>query len=202
MRILISTLGVAVIVVSTYVLYRRYVRALAAGADQHRIDASRLTSEHLHRLAHPPWRVVHEIDEKLLGGVDHVLAGPVGIVAIVTLLSDRPDTRTGSIATGAAGTPDRSVQAVAASAIHIAAVDDVVSAAGFRCERLLKVYWGRSDPSREAAVEESPGVFGVEGQRLQEVLSSWESDESLTPSQVDLAWSTVATAIGRPDPLS
>ena len=41
----------------------------------------------------------------------------------------------------------------------------------------------------------------VDGRQLQTWVET-ASDRNLTPAQVDLAWQTVVTAIGRPDPLA
>jgi hypothetical protein len=49
-----------------------------------------------------------------------------------------------------------------------------------------------------------PGVTVVDGRRLgdwAEAASVRRDGPPLTPAQVDLAWQTVVTAIGRPDPL-
>ena len=65
-------------------------------------------------------------------------------------------------------------------------------------DRLVHVHWGAAAGS-EIAVDVMPGLVAVDGRQL----ATWAdgSRSRLTPAQVDLAWQTVTTAIGRPDPL-
>jgi hypothetical protein len=51
-----------------------------------------------------------------------------------------------------------------------------------------------------ATVDVLPGLTAVDGRSL----DAWASGRpaTLTQAQVDLAWQTVLTAIGRPDPLA
>ena len=67
-------------------------------------------------------------------------------------------------------------------------------------DRLVMVHWGVND-SAEIKVDLMPGVTAVDGRSL----AGWAATagaEALTPAQVDLAWQTVVTSIGRPDPLA
>jgi hypothetical protein len=67
-------------------------------------------------------------------------------------------------------------------------------------DRLVMVHWGVND-SAELKVDLMPGVTAVDGRSL----AAWATTagpESPTPAQIDLAWQTVVTAIGRPDPLA
>ena len=51
---------------------------------------SRLTSHALRELATPPWRVIYEIADDKLGGIEHVLIGPAGTFALQTSMDPLP----------------------------------------------------------------------------------------------------------------
>lgn len=161
--------------------------------------AVRLTSEALAGLPSPPWRLVREIPDDRLSGVDHVVIGPPGVVAIQTVLADRPVGAAGGGEDGADGPDDVDRLVVIAGARG--AVDDLSSRGGADCRLLARVHWGRPDPDRPAAEEISTGVVAVEGQRLVDWLGSL-GDGGLSASHVDLAWAAVTTGVGRPDPLA
>lgn len=159
------------------------------------IAGIRLTSEALHRLPSPPWRVIHEIGDQL-PGVDHVVIAPAGIAAVRTTMIDRP-------------TPEHLAesavvgQLVADSAIARGAVDDLLTAVGARCDTLALVFWGRPDARRHAAETSFHATVHVEGQRLTDWLEDWNAHAApvLDAASVDGAWQAVTTGLGRPDPL-
>src|SRR5688500_11721856 len=67
---------------------RRRFKLVAAGIGPDLRQGSdpsvRLTSNALRALSTPPWRVVHEIGVQRLGGIDHVVIGPPGVLPITT----------------------------------------------------------------------------------------------------------------------
>lgn len=177
--------------VGFYVWYRHKIRDLELDTDERPIPGARLTAESLRNLSSPPWRVVFEIGEKHLGPVDHVVIGPVGVLAIETLTTDRPvDTH-----------PAAEAHLVANAAIARGGVDDLATRVGAGCKTLVRVYWGTPRPESPAGAEVAPGLVAVEGQRLQEWLVGLPPGPLLA-TQVDRAWQAVAMGIGRPDPTS
>lgn len=184
--------GVALIAIS--VAARRWLHQLAQSADDREVRTARLTSEHLHRLPPPTWRLVLEIEHPDVPDVDQVVVGPCGVLAISTTLGDRPalDRAVDDDPAGA--------RAHAAAAMMRAPVDDLVSAAGVSCHLLVHVYWGAPQLDLPAAIPVVDATFAVDGGRLDEWITSLPTDV-LTPAEVDLAWHAVTTGIGRPDPL-
>lgn len=180
------------VLVGFWFWYRRKIADLAPDAEERTLPGARLTSEHLATLATPPWRTVREISPGHLGSIDHVVIGPAGVVAIETVLADRPPPS----AEPAGSDP----HLVGAAAVARGDVDDLVRETGIGCEVFARVYWGHPDPALEAAHEVATGHHAVEGQRLGEWLHELPS-KGLTESQVDLAWRAVLVGIGRPDPL-
>jgi hypothetical protein len=85
--IVIPLVVLAVVIVAGYIWYRRSMARMRPDETKP-ISGVRLTAEALHRES-PPWRVVYEIGGTL-GGVDHVIIGPAGIIAITTVVADRP----------------------------------------------------------------------------------------------------------------
>lgn len=152
--------------------------------------SARLTSNALRELASPPWRVVYEIADDKLGGVGHVLIGPAGVFAVHTSMAPLPSPRTEP------PTPTE----IATAAIARGGLDDALRRSALSSDLLVTVHWGQSAEGGPIAVDTVPGAVAVDGRSF----SSWASSRSgsLTPAQVDLAWSTVLTAIGRPDPLA
>ena len=65
----------------------------------------------------------------------------------------------------------------------------------------MTVHWG-ANRGRSDAVETVPGAIAVDGRALQAWATGRSGDRSPSPAQIDLAWQTVTTAIGRPDPLA
>lgn len=187
--IVISVIVIAVVLALVWTWYRRTIAGLDPNTDQRTVSGARLTAERLRDLPTPPWRVVYEIAEGTLGDVDHVAVGPIGPIALVTVMADRP----------AAGPPS-GAQAVANAAVTRGDVDDLTRRVGVSCDLLAKVYWGTPNPDGPAASDVVAGQVHVEGQRLDEWLVSLGGD--MPGSQIDLAWQSVVTGIGRPDPLA
>lgn len=164
-----------------------------AGLDQHDVfvpPSDRLTSNALRELETPPWRVVYEIAHGKLGGVGHVLIGPAGVFALRTTMDPLPHTPT----------TDADASAIAHAAIARGGVDDALRRCAMSSNRLVVVHWGVNDTA-EIKVDLMPGVTAVDGRSL----ATWAATagpDALTATQVDLAWQTVVTAIGRPDPLA
>ena len=152
--------------------------------------SDRLTSNALRALECPPWRVVYEVAPNKLGGIGHVLIGPPGTFALQTSmepLPEPPDT-------------DPEPAAIGRAAIARGELDDALRRCAMSSDRLVIVHWGVND-SDQLTVEPVPGVVAVDGRRFDEWAASLPGD-ALAPAQVDLAWQTVTTAIGRPDPLA
>jgi hypothetical protein len=153
--------------------------------------SARLTSGALRELAAPPWRVVYEISDDKLDGIRHVLIGPPGVFAIQTSMEPLPDA------------PDAEPEphAVARAAITRGGLDDALARCAMSSELLVQVHWGLSGANHDMAVDVLPGLIAVDGRRFSTWIESLGTD-ALSPAQVDLAWQTVVTAIGRPDPLA
>jgi hypothetical protein len=192
--IVIPVLLVAVVVPVVFVWARRRFKELGPVADElPAAPAARLTSNALRALDSPPWRVVYEISHERLGGVEHVLIGPAGIFAMVTSMDPLPS---------AIADPDP--HAVAAAAILRGGLDDALRRCGMTSDRLISVYWGMNEDHAPASVEVLPGTTAVDGRHVRDWAdgaAAGRDGPPLSPAQVDLAWQTVVTAIGRPDPL-
>jgi hypothetical protein len=150
----------------------------------------RLTSAALRALPAPPWRVVYEIAPERLGGVEHVLLGPGGVFAIRTEMGALP---------GATAGPAEP-RAVAAAAIARGPLDDVLARCATTSDLLVDVHWGPPADGAPGWRATVPGAVALDGRRIDDWVETLPS--RLTPAQVDLAWRTVTTAIGRPDPLA
>lgn len=149
--------------------------------------SGRLTSAALRELPAPPWRVIYEIADDKLGGVEHVLIGPPGIFAMQTSMEPTPT----------APAADASPADVARSAIARGDLDDALRRCALSSNQLVWVHWGVGDGPMSTEV--LPLTTAVDGRRIAEWASSLP--ETLSAAQIDLAWQTVTTAIGRPDPL-
>ena len=171
-------------------VYKRTMQNMAPESTTRHVNGARLTSDRLRALPTPPWRFVFEISEDKLGGVDHVIIGPSGVIAVSTQVLDRP---------ALADHPDPHL--VANAALMRGPVDDLAKRAGLSCDILAKVYWGTAPPERPAAIQSMHATLIVEGQRLNDWLLTM-SPGPLTPAQIDLAWQAILTGIGRPDPLA
>jgi hypothetical protein len=178
-----------------YLWYRRSI------ADMRPVEAKpvsglRLTAEALHRLPSPPWRVVYEIGGAL-GDIDHVVVGPPGVTAITTLVADRPDPDVLRTARGDA-------VLVSEAAIARGPLDELLRPVGSSCTRSARVYWGLTDPRRPAADDLVHASQLVEGQRIDEWLSTLSQQvgqDTLDQVTIDMVWRTITMGIGRPDPL-
>lgn len=189
LSIILPVIILVVVIGGGYLMYRRYIASISATSVARQVNGARLTSERLQKMP-PPWRTVFEISEDRLGGVDHVAIGPSGVIAISTLMLDRPER-----------VSDPEPTLVAAAAMMRAPVDDLVSRVGLSCDMLAKVYWGTPRPELPAAMESGLGTVAVEGQRLEQWLD-FHGETQLTSAQIDLAWQAVLTGIGRPDPFA
>ena len=152
--------------------------------------SDRLTSNALRELESPPWRVVYEVAHDKLGGIGHVLIGPPGVFALRTTMDPLPHTPS----------TDADPQTVARAAIARGGLDDALRRCAMSSERLVMVHWGAND-SAEITVQLMPGLTAVDGRSLA-LWAATAGPATLTPSQIDLAWQTVVTSLGRPDPLA
>ncbi|HYN34787.1 MAG TPA: hypothetical protein VES40_19340 [Ilumatobacteraceae bacterium] len=193
--IVIPLVVLAVVLVGAAVWYQRSMVALKPD-DAKPVSGARLTAETLHRLDSPPWRVVYEIG-RALGGVDHVIIGPPGVIAVTTIVADRPTAERLLAAAGEA-------QLTAEAAIERGPADELVRAVGITCRLSARVFWGTPDPDRPAFDGIAPGNHLVEGQRLMDWLEALDDsgvEPPITQAQIDLAWQAIVMGIGRPDPL-
>ncbi len=192
--IVIPLVLLPILVIGAYIWYRRSIAALAPD-DAKPVSGVRLTAEALHRHDTAPWRVVYEVGGAL-GGVDHVVVGPPGIVAITTVVADRPAPRHLIDTVG-------DTRLVSDAAVARGPVDEIARPSGVGCRLSARVFWGSPEPTRPAFDELVHGSHLVEGQRLGEWLEELarSAPEPLDASSVDRAWRTVVTGIGRPDPL-
>jgi len=149
---------------------------------------TRLTSNALRELPTPPWRVIYEITDHKLGGIEHVLIGPGGTFAVQTSMEPLPDRP--------AAEPD--AHTLAAEAIARGRLDDALTRCAMSSDRTIRVHWGVGSGG---SIDVMPGLTAVDGRSLQTWAASL-TEQTLTPAQVDLAWQTVLTSIGRPDPLA
>lgn len=149
----------------------------------------RLTSNALRTLESPPWRVVYEIAPERLGGIGHVLVGPSGVFALRTTMQSFP--------TPPVGEPD--ARAVGEAAVLRGDLDDALRRCNLSSDALVDVHWGVNE-SADIAVELLPGRIAIDGRALADWATGSRSGE-LSAAQIDLAWQSIVTAIGRPDPL-
>jgi hypothetical protein len=96
--------------------------------------------------------------------------------------------------------PEPDPHALARAAIMRGDLDDALRRCAMRSDGLVEVHWGAPRHGATSSIAVIPGVTAVDGRRLGEWAASLP--ETLTSSQVDLAWQTVTTVIGRPDPLA
>jgi hypothetical protein len=192
--ILVPIAVLLAVIVGGFVWYRRSVARMSVG-EPRPVSGTRLTAEALHRLASPPWRVVYEIGGAL-GGVDHVVIGPPGVIALATVMADRPVPGRLLESVGAA-------QLVGEAAVARGPVDELVRPVGLSCRLTAKVFWGGPDARRPAADDVAHGSQFVEGQRIADWLEALSASTTapLESAQVDLAWQAIVLGIGRPNPL-
>lgn len=193
--IIIPIVLIAIVVPVVGVMAKKYLKDGAADRDEAPVVApsARLTSNALRELPSPTWRVVYEIADDKLGGIGHVLIGPAGVFAVQTSMDPLPDPPG----------DEHDPRAIAAAAIARGGLDDVLRRRGMSSDRLVVVHWGAPVAGAPVAVDTVPGATAVDGRSV----SRWAEQTlagavALTPAQVDLAWQTVTTAIGRPDPLA
>lgn len=193
--IIIPVLLLAVVVPVGFVWARqRFKEPGSVAGELPSAPAVRLTSKALRELESPPWRVVYEIGPDRMDGVEHVLVGPAGIFAVVTSMDPMPR---------AVSDPDP--HAVAAAAIKRGGLDEALRRCAMTSDRLVTVQWGANEGAAPLSLEVLPGVTAVDGRRVgdwAESATAGRDGPALSPAQVDLAWQTVVTAIGRPDPLA
>jgi hypothetical protein len=135
--------------------------------------------------------VVYEISEQRLSGVEHVLIGPAGTFALQTSMEPLP---------GAAA-ERATAHGVARSAIVRGNLDDALQRCAMSSDGLVTIHWGAAGGDQPISIELHPGHSAIDGRKLGEWADSL-GDSTLSHAQIDLAWQTVLTAIGRPDPLS
>ncbi len=188
--IIIPVVLVAVLAPVAFTWAKKHFKDNAGVVDDVLVAPSdRLTSNALRELESPPWRVVYEVAHDKLNGIGHVVIGPAGVFALRTTMDPLPHGPTEEV----------DPRAVADAAIARGGVDDALRRCAMSSDRLVMVHWGPNE-SAEIAVDLMPGVTAVDGRAI----SMWavgRNSEVLTASQVDLAWQTIVTAIGRPDPL-
>ena len=193
--IIVPLVVLPIALVGAYLWYHRSL------ADMRPVEATavsglRLTAEALHRAPSPPWRVVYEVGGAL-GDVDHVIVGPPGVIAITTLVADRPDPEELRRARGDA-------QLVGDAAITRGPLDELLRPVGSSCGRSARVYWGVPDAGRPPADDLVHASQLVEGQRLAEWLVTIERVERveqttmLDQAGIDMVWRTITMGIGRP----
>lgn len=183
-----------VIIVPVVLLWaRRRLQSSVGQADEDVVAAPsmRITSNALRTLPAPPWRVVHEVADHKLGGIEHVLIGPPGIYAVRTSMDPLP----------AEPEHEPTAQQLAAPAIARGELDDVLRRCALASDAMLEVHWGQPDDPDQVSTPLLSGLVAVDGRRLLDWTATLD-DVRLTASQIDLAWQTVTTAIGRPDPLA
>ena len=188
--IIIALVVLPAAAVIAFVWYRRWIADLQPG-EPTPVSGRRLTAEALHRLPSPPWRVVYEISDAL-GEVDHVVIGPPGVIAITTVLADRPSP---TALISERGEP----MLVSEAAIARGPLDELLRAVDASCEVSARVFWGTPDPSRPAGDDVVHGSVFVEGQRIGDWLAA-AAAIPLEQGRIDEIWRTVITGIGRPDP--
>jgi hypothetical protein len=189
--IIVPLVLLLVVLLAVGIWYQRTIRD-PPNLEMPTVSSTRFTAEALHRLPSPPWRVVYEIGDQL-DGLDHIVIGPIGVVAVSTNTLDRPTLDQ----VAARGLPT----ITAASAITRGRVVDLLTG-GMSCDTLAQVYWGTADPQRHPAEHAVHATPYVEGQRLEWWLTDWAAHAPavLTAAQVDQAWRSVTVGIGRPDP--
>lgn len=190
--IVIPLVVLPIVIIAAALWYRRSMADLKPD-DPKPVSGVRLTSEALHRLDSPPWRVVYEIGGAL-GGVDHVVIGPPGVIAVTTVVADRP-------------TPEKLIESssearlASEAAVARGPVDELARPAGAECRLSARVFWGSPDASRADHDDVAHGSQLVEGQRIDRWLASLTSEPNLEQPQIDLVWQAIVMGIGRPNPL-
>ena len=198
--IVISLVVLPIALIAAFTWYQRSMTALKPDETKP-VSGTRLTAETLHRLDSPPWRIVYEIGGAL-GGVDHVVVGPPGVIVITTIVADRPKPEHLLATAGDA-------QLTAEAAIERGPADELVRPAGVTCRLSARVFWGAPEADRPAFEEVAHGNHLVEGQRLMDWLTALDdgpledstAEPPIAQQQIDHAWQAIVMGIGRPDPL-
>ena len=192
--IIVSLVALPIAIFGALLWYRRSMAEMKPD-EAKALSGLRLTAEALHRASSPPWRVVYEIGGAL-GAVDHVVVGPAGVIAITTLVADRPEP-------GELLQARTEAQLVSDAAIARGPIDELLRAVGASCNQSATVFWGAPQPRRPAVEELVHGSQLVEGQRLDEWLAGIDARSTgpLYQTRIDAVWRTVVMGIGRPDPL-
>jgi len=186
----VVVLAVAVPAVAIWAKHRFKHQAGDHDDDLPIAPAERFTSNALREMQSPPWRVVFEIGADKLGGIGHVLIGPPGVFGLRTTMDPLPATRA----------EDADARAIGEAAVARAELDDALRRCAMSSDRLVTVHWGANEGS-EIAIDLVTGHTAVDGRSL----GTWAAGvgpDALSPAQVDLAWQSVVTALGRPDPLT
>ncbi len=163
---------------------------IAGGLENATTSGARLTSGALRGITAPPWRVVYEIADDKLGGVEHVLIGPAGVFAVQTSMDALPCRRT----------EEPTAHEIARAAILRGGLDDALRRCGMTSDQLVTIHWGVGGAGVGPSVDVVPGAIAVDGRSITGWTDSLDQ-QKLSPAQVDIAWQTITTAIGRPDPL-
>jgi hypothetical protein len=193
--IVIPLIVLPILLAGAYVWYRRSLAGMRPD-EVTPISGVRLTAEALHRAPAPPWRIVYEVGGAL-GDIDHVVVGPPGVIAITTVVADRPDPARLRNASGDA-------VLVSEAAIARGPLDELLRAAASSCDQWARVHWGTPDLARPAADDLVHGSVLVEGQRIDDWLAGMAAAAAapLDAPRIDAIWRTIVIGIGRPDPLS
>lgn len=195
--IIIPLILLPIVIVGVFLWYRRSIANMAS-SETKPVSGQRLTAEALHRVASPPWRVVYEVGGAL-GDVDHVVVGPPGVIAVTTLLTDRPEP---AALISQRGEP----MLLSEAAVARGPLDELLRAVDASCDVSARVFWGSPAPGRDAGETVVHGSVLVEGQRISQWLddaaeaAAQTGNELLGADRVDTIWRTVVTGIGRPDP--
>jgi hypothetical protein len=188
--IIIPVVVLLVVVPVVFTWARRLKTGAGAPVEFAPPPSARLTSNALRAVPSPPWRVVYEIAPDKLGGAQHVLIGPGGVFAVQTSMDPVPS--------GAAEPADP--HEIGRVAIARGPLDDALRRCAMSSTALVTIHWGVGTAGGAPVVDVVPGAVAVDGRHVE----AWAA--GLTPTlgtaQVDLAWQTVTTAIGRPDPLA
>ena len=131
--IIIPLIVLPIVIVGVFIWYRRSIADMAP-SETKPVSGQRLTAEALHRVPSPPWRVVYEIGGAL-GEVDHVVIGPPGVIAVTTVLADRPEP---AALISERGEP----MLLSEAAVSRGPLDELLRAVDASCEESARVFWG------------------------------------------------------------
>lgn len=195
--IIIPLILLPIVIIGVFLWYRRSIADMTP-SETKPVSGQRLTAEALHRVPSPPWRVVYEIGGAL-GEIDHVVVGPLGVIAVTTVVTDRPEP---AALISERGEP----MLLSEAAVARGPLDELLRAVDASCDVSARVFWGSPAPGRHAGENVVHGSVLVEGQRISQWLddaaeAAAQSDTGLLgEDRVDTIWRTIVTGIGRPDP--